>query len=288
MSTVVGAARTGPIEPCTISAQTRSSARNYARQTVKGSILSLKSLFARVHTSPVIVLGNQKSGTSAIAHLLADYGELSKTVDIRPLWPPTGIEIMRKRIAFADVVRHHRAYFSTELIKEPMMTFFADQVLEAFPKGRFVFVVRDPRDNIRSLLNRRGIPGNLREIEERFIPRSPQHRVVVDPTIWGGIDENYVGVLAHRWNKAIDNYLQFSERMTLVKYEDFVADKMAVISRLARQFDISQRGQIAGKLDIQYQPPGNQEISWQAFFGADNLERIERICGSRMKELGYS
>ena len=51
---------------------------------------------------------------------------------------------MDGQIDFQDMVRRHRFYFSTELIKEPNMTFFADRVLTAFPQARYVFIVRDP------------------------------------------------------------------------------------------------------------------------------------------------
>ena len=55
----------------------------------KNLIHYFKNLFAVINENPIIVLGNQKSGTSAIAHLLADYGGLSRTIDIPPcgcLW----------------------------------------------------------------------------------------------------------------------------------------------------------------------------------------------------------
>ena len=45
----------------------------------------IHSRLTRVRQHPIIVLGNQTSGTSAIVHLLADYGGLSKTIDIPPL-----------------------------------------------------------------------------------------------------------------------------------------------------------------------------------------------------------
>ena len=54
----------------------------------------LKDRFATINETPIIVLGNQKSGTSAIAHLLADYGGLSRTIDIPPLWVPVVFKIM--------------------------------------------------------------------------------------------------------------------------------------------------------------------------------------------------
>lgn len=263
-------------------------ARIYARKTIDWFAYSVKGYFARVETSPTIVLGNQKSGTSAIAHLLADLGGLSKTIDIPPLWPPVGIEIMRGRVSFASVVEQHRAFFSTKLIKEPMMTFFADQVLEFFPECKCVIVIRDPRDNIRSLLNRRGIPGHLEEVEERYIPASPPHNVVIDASVWGGDDENYIGVLAYRWNKAIDSYLYHSERMILAKYEDFMRDKEGFVVKLSDRLSIPKKHEISSKLDIQYQPAGDRTVSWEEFFGSGNLERIERICGARMAKLGYA
>lgn len=247
----------------------------------------LGSQFATVHESPIIVLGNQKSGTSAIAHLLADFGGLSKTIDIPALWPPVGVEIMRGQADFASIVGRHSVYFSTELIKEPMMTFFTDQVLEVFPRAKYVFVIRDPRDNIRSLLNRRHIPGHLREIEEGLIPVSPQHSVVADASVWGGESENYVGVLAHRWNKAADSYFRYQDRMTLARYEDFMSDKSEFVAGLAGSLGISKKNDISDKVDVQYQQRGNRDVSWEEFFRLENLLRIEWICSSRMKELGY-
>lgn len=75
--------------------------------------------------------------------------------------------------------------------------------------------------------------------------------------------------------------------MTLVKYEDFLADKHGFIARLAGQLHIPEKANIRDKLDVQYQPPGDRYISWEVFFGVENLKCIEQICSSRMKEFGY-
>ena len=250
----------------------------------------LKDRFASINETPIIVLGNQKSGTSAIAHLLADYGGLSRTIDIPPLWVPVVFKIMNGQIDFQDMVRRHRFYFSTDLIKEPNMTFFADRVLAAFPKARYVFIVRDPRDNIRSLLNRMKIPRNLAEINEQVFTTVPlnRFRMTLDASIWGGDKaENYIGALAHKWNKAVDNYLLYRDRMILVKYEDFLADKYGIIAKIAKQLHIPEKANIRDTLDVQYQPAGDRSISWEAFFGVENLTHIEQICSSRMKVFDY-
>jgi len=108
------------------------------RLLVNRLIEYVRNQLAKVNKSAVIVLGNQKSGTSAIAHLLADYGGLSKTIDIPPLWGSLGhgIDIMRGQIEFVSVVKRYKTYFSRELIKEPMMGFFADKVIEVGRRER--------------------------------------------------------------------------------------------------------------------------------------------------------
>lgn len=251
-------------------------------------ICYFKNRFATINESPIIVIGNQKAGTSAIAHLLADFGGLSKTIDIPPLWGPEVFKIMRGQIDFARIVRRHRFYFSTKLIKEPNMTFFTNQVIKTFPKAKYLFIIRDPRDNIRSMLNRMNIPGHLSELPFSVIS-SDMRKMMLDASTWGGDEtENYIGALAHKWNNAFDNYLLYQDRIILVKYEDFLVDKYSVIEKLAKQLGISKKIDITDKLDVQYQPHGNRSVSLENFFGMENLMRIERICGSRMKEFGYS
>ena len=243
--------------------------------------------FAHVSEHPIIVIGDQKSGTSVIAHLLADFGGLSKTIDIPPLWGWAGADIMRGKVKFASVVEQHKHHFSTELIKEPNMTFFIDQVIEFFPNAQYVFVIRDPRDNIRSQLNRRKLPGNLEHLEPQHLAGLSPKRVLVSEKIWGVPGENYIGMLACRWNRAIDQYVHFQDRMILAKYEEFMRDKYNFIQGIALQLKLSQKVDISDRLDVQYQPRGNREISWKEFFERANLQRIERICESKMRKFGY-
>jgi len=250
---------------------------------------------ARINKSPIFVLGNPKSGTSAISHLLADFGGLSKTIDIPPIWTSSGcgVEIIQGRCQFSSVVQGYKLYFSRKLIKDPNLIFFIEKVMDAFPEARYVFVIRDPRDNIRSSLNRRGVAGNFKNLEERFYPKNEKDRKIiksiVDPNIWGGKRENYVGVLAHKWNMATDNFMRHQDRILLAKYEDFLVDKCSYIARLAQQLDIPKMNDIADKVNIQYQPRGkDRSVPWKDFFGHENLKRIENICGENMKKFGYT
>ena len=112
---------------------------------------------------------------------------------------------------------------------------------------------------------------------------------MLDASLWGGNKtENYVEALAHKWNKAVDNYVFYRDRMILAKYEEFLVDKYGFIANIAKQLGISEKVDIKDKLDVQYQPRGDRNVLWKDFFGIENLMRLERICNARMKEFGYS
>lgn len=243
--------------------------------------------FISIASNPVIVLGHQKSGTSAIANLLADCADLTRSIDIPQLWPPIGFEIMQGKKRLIDVVNENKVPFSKQLIKEPMLTFFYDEVKAIFPQGRYIFICRNPFDNIRSLLNSRQIPGNLETLSDSYRPTNPFHKNIVDSSLWGGGEENYIGVLSNRWNKAVDVFLNAPEEFVLIRYEDFLVDKVGSITSLAHELGLMVKNDITKKVDIQYQPRGNREVSWEKFFGLSNLQLIERICSSRMKVLDY-
>jgi hypothetical protein len=234
-----------------------------------------------------LVFGNQKSGTSAIASLLADYAGLSKTIDIPGLWPPVGKEIMLGERRFESCFPWLNLEFSRELVKEPMMTFFADQALELFPNSKAIFIVRDPRDNIRSLLNRRKLSGALENISG--LKMAAGKTLVGDLDVWGGISDghNYIDQMAVRWNAAYEQYQNHSDRLLLVRYEDFLSDKLGFIADLASSVGLSQKASIKSSVNVQYQPKGNNQATYTDFFGEKNLRKIERHCEENLRELNY-
>ena len=242
----------------------------------------------RVNEAAVFVVGNQKSGTSAIGSLLAIYGGLRATIDIIPeirrqLVP----EVAAGRTSFAKVVRTYRRSFSRDLVKHPNFVLILDQLIAAFPQGRFAFIVRDPRDNIRSILDRVDLPGNSSELTPSEISAlSPAWRRVFDI---GETDaSNYVASLCQRWNSAVDSYQRHKERMALIRYEDFVKDKVVQIALLAGVLGIEERCTIHQLVDKPFQPAGANRLQpLSEFFGTANLKTIELLCGSRASSLGY-
>ena len=251
-------------------------------------IRQIANTLARVNQTPILVLGNQKSGTTVIAALLAEYSGLSVTLDIDEMKAEVEILLHKGETTFSAFVSKNKLDFSRDIVKEPRLTFLFKQLEECFPQARYLLVARDPRQNIRSILDRLSIPGNLVNLSHNQLNEiSREWALVLDGSFLGLDGQNYIEMMAARWNLAADIYLRNADRMILVRYEDFLKDKTGKIASLANILELSQKKDIAGMVDIQYQPAGKRNVSVIDFFGRENLRLIEQICGSRMESLGY-
>lgn len=241
-----------------------------------------------MNSQPIIIFGNQKSGTSAIAALLGRCVHASVTIDIPDLWEPTMSQLIRRQIRFADVVNRNRLAFSRAIIKEPNLTFIMDEVIEYFPSARYVMVVRDPRHNIRSILDRVKCPGDLPQLPLSLLHahRCDWKNVVTGSTI-DHAGANYIETLALRWNVAIGHYLRHAHRIQMVKYEEFNSAKKNSIELLAHKLEMPIKDDITVATNIPFQPRGNNTVASIDFFGENNLRRIETICEQYMLRLGY-
>jgi hypothetical protein len=241
-----------------------------------------------INSSPIIVLGNQKAGTSVITHLLADRTGLSKTVDIPESWWPALRSLLNGELNLQTFAKRNRHRFSADVIKEPNLTFFYQELKSLHPDAKFVFVARDPRANIRSLLDRLDLPGDREDIEPALKNVAPEWRHLFNRDIWNLEYEHYVGMLSERWTRAARVYLDNQPGIHLIRYEDFLDNKVEAIDRLTDILDLKSVRDISDKVDVQYQPRGNRNVTWLEFFGAHNLRRIEQITCPEMTELGYT
>jgi hypothetical protein len=249
----------------------------------------IKNSLARVNPCPLISIGNQRSGTTAIAGLLAEALQFSASLDIGPFpskWPT---RIRNGELTFAELVQSNRERFSADIVKEPGFTFVFQQCRAYFPDSPIVFIVRDPRDNIRSMLDLLKLPGNLRELEQQYLESiHAGWRAKIDGTELGCKRGQYVEIQAERWNEAVDVYLKDPEGFFLIRYEDFVKHKVEAIVGLAQRLGLHVTHDIASRTETQYNHRGShRDVPWGEFFRAENLGRIEKICGPRMKRFGY-
>ncbi len=232
----------------------------------------------------VIVLGNQRSGTTAIAALLAKVSDRSVLLDVAGIY-----QVHAGELTLESFIRKHRREFSRAILKEPCLTFLFDDLIRVYPTARYLAVFRDPRDNIRSILNRLKISGNLDRIHMADYPEVKSGWEYVINGEWLGLKgETFIEQLAARWNYAVDVYLKNdSKAMEPIRYEDFMADKVGTIIHLTETLGLKMVNDISDHVDIQYQPRGDKNVTWLEFFGKENLERIEHICSKRMREFNY-
>lgn len=244
------------------------------------------------HPAPVFVLGNQKSGTTAIAALLAECIAETFISDVLYRNKLQLKDLLDGEPSVAALVGSHPESFRATVVKDNDFTFLYPSLARAFPEASFVFIVRDPRQNIRSVLNRLKLPGDLdllsAEQYGHLRKKLPGWHAILTGSSFGSSTGHYIDVLADRWVRANQVYLSAGDRMTLVRHEDFDAAKRSVIERLATELGFPVVNDISESQDRQYQPRGDRSITPGDFFGQENLERVERRCATLMPSFGYT
>lgn len=166
--------------------------------------------------------------------------------------------------------------------------------MNIFPNAKFVYIVRNPFQNIRSILNRLNLEGNLNQNSKIYEKKLASLKKEL-PT-WGRILEgtyppvfgtNYIENLSLRWNLGVDTYLKNLDNMLLVRYEDFIKDKMGYIHNLCDQLNLPVTNDISNQLNKQYQVKGKSNLDLYTFFGEDNYNTISKICTEKMIPFKY-
>lgn len=251
---------------------------------------------ARVHPRPVLIGGNQKSGTTVIGALLAKATGQRFSND--PLCRVAQLDghasvvadLFARRQSIEEIVRRYPAYFAAPVIKDPNFSFLYPELERRYPDSPRVFIVRDPRQNLRSILNRLHIDGHLHELgpqQWRALEATPGWRAILTGEGLGIAQGNHLARLAQRWNLAVERYWERRASILLVRYEDFLADKHGCIAELAKALGLAVVADIRGDQDRQFQPRGDRSVSMAEFFGEENLAAIESICAPAMARFGY-
>lgn len=242
----------------------------------------LKNYLAIVNKDALWIFGVQKSGTSAIASLLAERTKQSVTIDTHYLWEPYLSNLNSGSLTLKEITKKYSYPFSRDIIKEPAATFFIEKVEDVFKLNKYVFIVRNPYDNIRSILNRLELPGNKKNVSLNKINHNWQYLFKESR------GENYVEVLTKHWLKANSQY-QFIENKgcIVVTYEDFLKDKKQFIDNLAHNLSLDATEDISHLLNKAFQPRGNSKVNLFEFFGEENLNLITKLCANCMKYHGY-
>src|SRR5690242_6678198 len=159
----------------------------------------LLAMFSTPNPSARFIFGNQKSGTSAIAGLTAAAARVPLVTDFAGAREPFIGELIRGETSIADFVSRNAWAFSAQIVKEPSLTFVAPALLDHFGSSRAVMVIRDPWQNIRSILERVDVRGDQQNVVpgKRRINRTWQSALAGSDL--GLPPQHYIDVLAKRW-----------------------------------------------------------------------------------------
>jgi hypothetical protein len=239
----------------------------------------------------VIVAGMPKSGTTAIASLLASAAGVQVCSDPFYQLDKKGVDFRRalfsSELSLERLWREHRDVFRGTVVKDPNFPLFLGELKHLLPEAGFVFIVREPLDNIRSILNRLEVPGD----PEKGVCHLENARGAwnlllkgISPDMPG---KNYLEKIAWRWRVSAEHYLNNREGVRLIRYEDFREEKVGQIKILAGDLGFQRLKDISSLVDVQFQPKGKQPSSFEEFFGKENLEQIETIVGPLRETFGY-
>lgn len=241
----------------------------------------LQHKMSKPNREAIFIFGFQKSGTSAIAGLLAHATGSTVTIDTKYLWRPYSSWLKDGSLCLKNHVNKYSLPFSKDIIKDPGTTFFIDIINEYFFLNKYIFLVRNPFDNIRSILNRLGLSGDQTNINLNDVPEIWRY-------IFPDNGENYISNLAERWLLCNDQFgIIRNDKCIFIKYEDFIKNKEKFVNDLSLDVGLDPKHSIKDVKNNQYQPKGNQEIKLIDFFGKDNYKLIYDKCNSVMVKLEY-
>lgn len=170
---------------------------------------------------------------------------------------------------------------------------------ELFPDARYVYLVRDGRDNINSLINAWRTP------RYRTYRLPEPHRIPgVDPAWWkftlypgwrADIEGPVEVVCAQQWRWSYDSagaaLLDVGERVTTVRYEDLAADPVSATRAVCAFLEVPFEEPVAQKAGEARSKPVNVVTPPEAGkWRRENPQEIERILpliAPTMERLGY-
>lgn len=256
---------------------------------LKSSIERLKGL--KQGEGLVIVCGMPKSGTTALARLLGASLGVNVSSDPFVLLDERGVVfrdmLFQQHLSLSKLWLENRLEFKGRVIKDPNFPLLLDQLVEFLPKAKYIFLVRDPRYNIRSILSRVELPGDPRgiDLKKKDIGRTWMNLLQgVTPDMPGG---NYIERLSWRWVKSAENIHRYRDLGVVVRYEDFNACREEFIYSLCNDIGLNSKVNISNLVNVQFQPKGKASGSIEEFFGSELLAAINNITAPQLSNFHY-
>lgn len=227
----------------------------------------------------VLIVGCERSGTSAISNLLS-IGSRSTLLDDPPeswyYYPMVYFTGRKLPLSFMFKL------YKNSIVKIPGFATILPQLkTQYWGSFKIVYVVRDPRNTISS-------------IKERL---DQHHNGLYTNVHWLGLKpKDEFESLVQRWKKyvelAIDYSKQNKKQVLFLRYEDFILDKIGTLNKIASFCGITfSESLVIDKLDKQYRKSWSSKIAEEDRYKRDlselEISIIENQCNRLMKKFKY-
>ncbi len=222
---------------------------------------------------------------------------------LRALW-----RVIYRQAAIAQLRRRGRPLHPGHLLgtrpirylDKTIANCFHLEVLDrSFPDARFVFLVRDPRPSIASMiegwphLERFGKP-QLSTVLQTLRPRTIEHWSYPAPPGWQRVvGRPLAEICAWSWRQHVEAVLEFFERearpLVRVTYEQLVRDPALTVRSLAQELDLPWSDEIEAR--VRAAPPSRTTVSkpdrdkWR--LRQAEIERLRPIIRETAARIGY-
>lgn len=275
---------------------------------------------------PIHVLGFARSGTTMLARMFRAHPEISFMTEPRTVWSMGHAYRQDDRLRAEDasprIARRIDRRFAA-MMQERGGSRFAEKtpsnclrvpfVHAIYPDGRFVHIVRDGRDVVRSLLLAESRPPAQGRLWQRLRETPPgdwpaqlpilartvwRTRVLGRPaTFWGPKPHGWKQWLdlpaheraAHQWRACVEQALADGRALPAelyleLRYEQFVADPLAWTRRIFAFVELPPSPEVEAHVKEQVRGP---RTASDGGLGPERERAIEKIMRPTLESLGY-
>ncbi|MGM0501225.1 MAG: hypothetical protein ACQERJ_01730 [Bacillota bacterium] len=229
----------------------------------------------------VFVLGNPYSKASWVAKILSEKSENDKVLSI-PAGYSNSFYLESEKKSLNSFIEDYPFYFTPKIISETMFTFFYDQLLKSFPEGEFLFVIRNPVDNIIDILQNLDLNPSETNYEISEIKNlnlnSKWKKTLNGKFIGEHKKSRFIHInLAYQWLYSYRIIKFHAENSMFIRYEDLSNNN--IVDNLCEELGLSQEKKV--KLGR-----NSNNNSIDSKFSGIKKEIIE-ICKIEMRDLNY-
>ena len=252
----------------------------YLRTFIGKKYRYIRNYLYQPNRKAILLLGLNKSGTSVTINLISKKADISFFDDFP--YRLGGFEkVLSGNTTLESYVKKHSYYFSKEIIRYPIQPEAIDLARKCFEMNKYLLTIRHPANNIKSILSRLNIRGDLKNLDtSKLNIHSNWLRMLTKK-------ENYIDSLIACWNEAYSQEeLIRTQNCIIFKYEDFLKNKELYITNKVKELGLEPKFSIEEYLNTQYQPSGTNKSNL-VFFGANNYEKIKNNTNIIANKFGY-